>query len=181
MVTIMTDGRRIFRFATLTDIGAMVALVESAYRGEPSRIGWTTEADILGGQRTDTEDIRVLLLEPSVRFLLAVQDDVLVGSVLLRNEEAGAYIGMFAVRPMEQGHGLGRLLLALAESALREQFGVKGVRMTVLRQRKELIAWYERRGYTCTGETEPFPYGDIRFGLPKRSDLEFLVMVKAFR
>src|SRR4051794_13241714 len=47
------NGAVMFREAGPADLGAIVALVESAYRGESSRAGWTTEADLLDGQRTD--------------------------------------------------------------------------------------------------------------------------------
>jgi hypothetical protein len=50
--------------------------------------------------------------------------------------------------------------------------------MTVIQVRDTLIAWYERRGYSLTGETKPFPYGDDRFGRPLRNDLHFVVLEK---
>ena len=152
--------------------------MESAYRGDTSRAGWTTEADLLGGQRTDAEEIGDVLGDPKARMLLCLRDERLIGCVLARLEEGRGYIGMFAVSPTEQGAGVGKRLLAEAEETLRRTFGARVAHMTVIRQREELIAWYERRGYRRTGETEPFPSDNPRFGVPRRPDLEFLVMEK---
>jgi ribosomal protein S18 acetylase RimI-like enzyme len=168
-----------FRYAVETDGAAIVALIESAYRGETSRAGWTTEADLLGGQRTDAEEIAELIRDPPSRVLLATQGDDILGCVLLRQEPAGAYLGMLAVRPGLQARGMGKQILAEAEARARREFGSQHARMTVIEQRKELIAWYERRGYADTGRREPFPYGNPRFGLPKRDDLRFVVLAKA--
>jgi ribosomal protein S18 acetylase RimI-like enzyme len=167
-----------FRYATPADCAAIVALVESAYRGGSSRAGWTTEADLLGGQRTDADEIAAILAEPHARLLLALDGGEILGCVLLRREREGAYLGMLAVRPQLQGGGLGKRLLGEAEARARSDLGATRIRMTVIEQRKELIAWYERRGYANTGRTEPFPYGNPRFGLPKRDDLRFVVLAK---
>lgn len=167
-----------FRYATPADCEAVVSLVESAYRGESSREGWTTEADLLGGQRTDAEEVISILGDPDARLLVATAGDELLGCVLLRRETDGGYLGMFAVKPRLQGHGLGRRLLAEAEARAQRDLGAEQARMTVIEQRHELIAWYERRGYVDTGQRERFPYGDPRFGTPKRADLRFIVMKK---
>lgn len=167
-----------FRYARATDAAAIVALVESAYRGDASRVGWTTEADLLGGQRTDLDDVAGILAEPDARLLLATEGDAIVGSVLLRREEDGLYLGMLAVRPQLQAKGLGKRLLAEAEARGRQEFGARRARMTVIEQRSDLIAWYQRRGYVDTGHTEPFPYDNPRFGAPKRDDLRFVVLAK---
>lgn len=168
-----------FQRAELTHVPAVVTLVESAYRGEASRAGWTTEADLLDGQRTDTEGVTTLLTEGRSRIELAYLGAELVGSVLVQAEPAPyAHIGMFAVRPTLQGRGVGALLLAHAEHVARTALERSVAKMTVIEQRTELIAWYARRGYAPTGATEPFPYGDARFGLPKRDDLRFVVLAK---
>jgi ribosomal protein S18 acetylase RimI-like enzyme len=167
-----------FRYAQATDCAAIVALVESAYRGEASRAGWTTEADLLGGQRTDAADIASILAEPDARLLLATQGDAILGSVLLRRDPEGLYLGMLAVRPRLQAKGVGKRLLAEAEARGRQEFGARRSRMTVIEQRSELIAWYKRRGYVDTGHTEPFPYDNPRFGAPKRDDLRFIALAK---
>jgi ribosomal protein S18 acetylase RimI-like enzyme len=167
-----------YRRATRADVPAIVRLVESAYRGDVSRVGWTTEADLLEGQRTDAEEVADLVDGPTTRIVVAESTDGLVGSVLLRDEGARVYIGMFAVRPGGQGRGVGSALLAEVERVSREELGRREARMTVLVQRTELIAWYERRGYQRTGQHEPFPYDDPRMGIPRRDDLEFEVLRK---
>jgi ribosomal protein S18 acetylase RimI-like enzyme len=167
-----------FRRATLADVPAVVTLVESAYRGDASRMGWTTEADLLEGQRTDADDVARLVDGPSTRIVLAEGEYGLVGSVLLRDEGSSVYIGMFAVRPGGQGRGVGSALLAEVERVSREELHRNEARMTVLVQRTELIAWYERRGYQRTGEHEPFPYDDPRMGVPRRDDLRFEILRK---
>ena len=165
------------RLAALSDVARIVALVEAAYRGEPSRAGWTTEADFLGGQRTDDDEVSALVRGPGSWMILAERGQALVGSVLLRDLGDAAYVGMFSVLPTLQGAGLGRVLLEACEArarALRRPC----LRLTVITIRQELIAWYERRGFRDTGHREPFPYGNPRFGLPTREDLEFEVMEK---
>lgn len=155
------------------DVEAVRALVESAYRGEASRAGWTTEADLLDGQRTDLDEVREVLPD----LLLAVDGDSLLGCCVLSPRGHVGYFGMFAVRPTLQGGGIGSALLTAAEERARA-LGLPGVEMTVLSTRAELIAYYARRGYVDTGETRPFPYGDERHGLPRTDDLVFAVLVK---
>ncbi|MCZ8130153.1 MAG: GNAT family N-acetyltransferase [Steroidobacteraceae bacterium] len=173
-----------FAPATANDAEAVAALVNSAYRGDSSRAGWTTEADLLGGQRTDADAIRDLVAKPGQVLLLAREAGELVGSVHLERKAGGdgpgCYLGMLTVRPTRQAGGLGRALLAAAEAHARDALGARYVEMTVIDVRTELIAWYERRGYRRTGEQRPFPYGDARFGLPKRPDLRFVVLEKRF-
>ena len=159
------------------DIPDLHRLIESAYRGESSRAGWTTEADLLGGQRTDPDDLADILADPKQALLTAWQGDELIGCVLIADRGAGTgYFGMLSIRPTLQGGGLGRRLVAAAQAAMADRFGARRVRISVLPQRETLIAWYERLGYRSTGETLPFPYGNPRFGLPKRDDLSFVVM-----
>jgi GNAT superfamily N-acetyltransferase len=171
-----------FRFASISadDIDAIVALVESAYRGPSSRVGWTTEADLLSGQRTDGAAVREIISGAHGGVLLAEEDGRLVGCCQLewRGNEV-AYFGMFSVVPSQQGRGLGRAIVSRAEQVARYEWGATWMRMTVIRQRDDLIAWYERLGFRSTGETEPFPYGDERFGIPTRPDLEFVVLAKS--
>jgi len=174
----MTD--LLIRDATEADIPALHALVESAYRGEASRAGWTTEADLLDGQRTDPDDLASVLADPAQGMLTAWRGEALVGCILIADRgEGGGYFGMLSVSPMLQGGGVGRRLVEAAHAALGERFGARRVRISVFPQRRTLIAWYERLGYAKTGETLPFPYGDPRFGLPKRDDLQFVVMERA--
>ena len=171
-----------FRSATPADAEAIVALVESAYRGDASRIGWTTEADLLDGRRTDVASVLALMHEPDSMILLAQRADgpaLLACCHLAREGADNAYFGMFAVRPDAQGKGVGRRVLAEAERIARATWRCSHMAMTVIDVRAELIAWYERRGYHRTREYKPFPYGDARFGLPRRPDLRFELLLKA--
>ncbi|NUR61361.1 MAG: GNAT family N-acetyltransferase [Catenulispora sp.] len=167
-----------FRTATSADVPVLVALVESAYRGDSSRTGWTTEADLLDGSRTNEADVAAAVTGADGRMIVAERDGELLACCQLQHRGEYAYFGMFAVRPGSQGGGTGKLVLAEAERVAREEFGVPAVHMVVLRQRADLIAWYLRRGYSRTGQTRPFPYGDERFGKPRTDDLEFEVLVK---
>jgi GNAT superfamily N-acetyltransferase len=169
-----------FRAAEAADIAAIVSLVESAYRGESGLRGWTTESHLLDGRRTDAADVGGLIGRPDSRVLLAERDGRLKASCHVERQGEAAYFGMFAVDPGEQGGGLGKRVLAEAERIAREEWHCLAMRMTVIVQREELIAWYGRRGYRRTGEYQPFPYGDERFGIPRRDDLRFEVLRKDF-
>ncbi|MFH9726106.1 GNAT family N-acetyltransferase [Streptomyces sp. NPDC017254] len=171
-------GRISYREAVLDDVPALVPLVESAYRGDASRGGWTTEADILQGQRTDPEGVAAVIATSGSRLLVVERDGELVACCQLEHRGEAAYFGMFAVRPELQGAGLGKQIIAEAERRVRTLWDVREMHMTVISVREELIAWYERRGYRRTGRTTPFPYGDERFGVPQRDDLEFELLVK---
>jgi ribosomal protein S18 acetylase RimI-like enzyme len=180
MVPVPPEPPPSFRPAGPADIGPVVALVESAYRGESSRIGWTTEADLLDGQRTDAEAVAEVLADPQSRLLLAVgPDGATIGCCHVQRQDATtAYFGSFAVRPDLQGAGTGGALLREGERRVVAEWGSRRMEMTVIAQRPELVAWYERRGYARTGRTRPFPYGDERFGRPRRDDLAFVVLRK---
>ncbi|GHA35191.1 N-acetyltransferase [Streptomyces tauricus] len=167
-----------FRDAVDTDVDALVALVESAYRGDSSRAGWTTEADILQGQRTDPEGVLAVIKSPDSRLLTVERDGTVVACCQLEHRGTHAYFGMFAVSPALQGAGLGKVIIAEAERLARETWGAEEMHMTVISVREDLIAWYERRGYRRTGKMTPFPYGDERFGVPQRDDLQFELLTK---
>lgn len=167
-----------FRAATRADVPALVDLVNSCYRGEGSKRGWTTEADLLDGQRMDVEGMSELLARSNTLVLVGQTRDGIITCCELQRGVNGAYFGMFSVRPDLQGAGLGRVVLAQAEQMAVREWGSRLMRMKVLKQRPELIAWYERRGYTNTGKTEPFPYGNEEFGLPKRDDLAFVELTR---
>jgi ribosomal protein S18 acetylase RimI-like enzyme len=177
----MSAGELSFRAADAGDIERVVALVESAYRGDASRVGWTTEADLLDGRRTGRDDIEAILARERSRLLLAEQDGEMIACAHVMVEDDAGYFGMFSVDPQRQGGGLGKQVLAEAERIVREEWGCAAMRMTVIDVRDELIAFYERRGYHRTGIKKPFPYGDARFGLPKREDLRFEVLEKPLR
>ncbi len=167
-----------FRHASAADIPAIVALVTSAYRGESSRQGWTTEADLLEGQRIDPAVLATDIARPRSIVLLAERAGSLLACAHVAEEDGAGYFGMFAVRPGLQGGGVGKAVLAEAERIVRQQWGLERMCMTVIDVRDSLIAFYERRGYARTGIHKPFPYGDERFGIPLRGDLRFEVLEK---
>ena len=172
-----------FRTATPADVDAIVALVESAYRGDASRVGWTTEADLLDGRRTGADDVLACIGRPRSAILLAERETTartteLLACAHVADDDGAGYFGMFSVRPDLQGSGIGKRLLEQAERHVRERWSLQAMRMTVIDVRDELIAFYERRGYRRTGILKPFPYGDERFGLPKRDDLRFEILEK---
>ncbi len=158
---------------------SLQTLIHSAYRGDSGRAGWTHEADLLEGDRIDDAMIRGELADPATTVFVTEDSDGPLGCCVVTDRGDGtAYFGTFAVRPTAQGGGVGDALLRHAE-AHAAAAGAARMEMTVVAQRVDLIAWYERRGYTRTGETRPFPYGDERFGRPQRDDLEFVVLAKA--
>jgi ribosomal protein S18 acetylase RimI-like enzyme len=162
--------------ATQEDISAINILVNSAYRGDTSRQGWTTEADLLGGIRTDERLLSETFDNASVFVLKYVIDDKILGIVSLTLNEDNVYLGMLTVDPTLQNQGIGKLLLIAAEDFAIRHHKSK-ISMTVISVRSELIAWYERYGYKATGEKQPFPMDNPDFGKPKRH-LEFIVMEK---
>jgi GNAT superfamily N-acetyltransferase len=168
------------RPATLDDVQALHRLVERAYRGDSARKGWTHEADLLGGQRTDVAALSDIIADPGQRILIAISEDRLTGCVQISQKNADtAYLGLLSVDPDVQAGGLGKALITAAERTAKTEFAASAMEMTVIRQRGELIAYYERRGYALTGETRPFPLDDERFGLPVTRDLAFVVLAKA--
>ncbi len=168
--------------ATPDELPAIAALVNGAYRGEGARQGWTTESDYIDGQRTDAATLRADLEASPAARLLTLRDapgGPLLGCVWREPAERSVwYLGMLTVRPDLQDRQLGRGLLEAAEQVAAEH-GARRIRMTVVSIRAELIAWYARRGYAQTGERRPFPYDEPMFGVPKRPDLEFVVLEKA--
>lgn len=167
--------------ATIHDAEEISKLVNSAYRGDSSRAGWTTEADYLDGQRTNAEIIRSELANPTKKVILCLREEgarEILSCVLVEKiapEEC--YLGMLTVKPTLQAKGIGRILLEASEDFAR-QWGAKRMSLTVVHVRDTLMAWYERRGYERTLETRPFPYGDELFGLPKVDGLFFHVFKK---
>jgi GNAT superfamily N-acetyltransferase len=167
------------RVAAAEQREAIVDVVHSAYRGESSRRGWTTEADLLDGQRTDVQQIDALIADPQARLLLALAGDALLGTVLVRWVPPIATLGMLAVTPDLQRAGLGSRLLAAAEGVAKDVFGAERIEMSVIDVRRDIIAYYLRRGYRETGRSAPFPYTDPRFGVPRVSELAFTILEKA--
>ena len=167
-----------FRPATLADIPALVSLVTSAYRGDASRVGWTTEADFLDGNRIDADVLRLDLERPRSRVVLAERGLALLACAHVAEEDGHGYFGMFSVVPGLQGGGIGKALLAECERIAGDEWRLPTMQMTVIDIRDELIAFYERRGYHRTGIHKPFPHGDPRFGVARRADLRFEVLEK---
>ncbi len=165
--------------ATEADYSAITDLANIAFRGSGPDAGWNSEANYISGPRLTESLLRADLASKPGAHLLTYRDDPsrpLLGTVLLEPRENGVwYLGLLTVRPDLQNRQFGRTLLAAAENFAKER-GARRIRMTVVNVRATLIAWYERRGYALTGETQPFPYDDQRFGEPLRSDLSFVVL-----
>lgn len=172
-------------------LNEMADMVNSAYRGESSRAGWTTETDLLDGGRTDVEALSVELDTPG-RCLFGVRSSespILLGCVSLHQYQAPpstqtpgvadcfTYLGMLTVRPNSQGTGIGKFVLQQVEHFARSQGSIR-VSLGVVHLRESLIAWYERHGFVRTGKTEPFPPANPRFGIPKVEGLYFVLMEK---
>ncbi|KLU85754.1 acetyltransferase [Magnaporthiopsis poae ATCC 64411] len=184
------------RKATTADLPLLQPLVQSAYRGEPSRKGWTTEADLIGGQRIDPAGLLDKINDPLGAVLIAFPAGEAAGpiaccEVVLAQKPGGGssetpspdpaatcYFGLFAVDPEQQRGGFGKTVLARAEEYARDTLGARRMEMTVIWTREELISWYLRRGYVKTGEKRPWPYGQPENGTPLRDDLYFDVLVK---
>ena len=162
--------------AILEDIPALTLLINSAYRGETSKKGWTTEAHLLEGKRTDDEEMTEILLNPKNTILKYTENDQIIGSVLLVEKEHQLYLGMLTVSPELQNSGIGKKMLAEAENQAKA-LGLSSIVMTVISVREELIAWYKRHGYVDTGEREAFPESEIHVTI---SDvpLEFIYLEK---
>lgn len=176
-----------FRKATPADVPALLALVKSAYRGEDSRQGWTTEADLVADERIDGAGLLAKITAPGSAVLLATTtataaaEDLLACCEVLRHSAPSdlSYFGLFAVSPTLQNGGIGRKVLAEAERYAREEMGAARMEMTVVWLREELISWYVRRGYVVVeGEKRPFPYESLVNGKALRDDLYFLVLRK---
>jgi GNAT superfamily N-acetyltransferase len=167
------------RLADASDLETLSAFINSAYRGDSSRAGWTTEADFLDGQRTDPETLGAQLAAPgSVMLMLHDERGALAACVFLQNRGDRAYLGMLTVDPLRQTGGIGKKLMETAEDWVRRNWGRPRLELRVFRQRPELIAWYERRGYRRTGRQEPFAYDDPKSGQARRPDLVFEVLEK---
>lgn len=162
--------------ATLQDIPALNALINSAYRGESSKKGWTTEANLLEGKRTTEEELTETIEDKSNTILKFTENDQIIGSVLLVEKKDKLYLGMLTVSPELQNSGIGKKLLQQAE-VYAKSLGLPTIVMTVISVREELLAWYNRNGYVDTGKREPFPESDVHVTISK-DPLEFIVLEK---
>jgi N-acetylglutamate synthase-like GNAT family acetyltransferase len=146
------------RRASEGDIPALHALIESAYRGETARRGWTHEADLVSTPRTSRDALLTLMRDPDEALLAAYDGAQLVGCFQLTSRAGGiAYVGLITVAPHLQARGLGKALLAEAEAAAQALFGAQTLELSVVTKRPELVAYYARRGFSATGELIPFP------------------------
>jgi GNAT superfamily N-acetyltransferase len=171
-----------FRCATLVDVDRIVTLVVSAYgsRSEASRRVWANEAGLLDGRRTDHASVRALIEASQSLIVLAERAGEIIACAHIKQRGELCNFGMFSVCPELQGAGVGSAVLSECERFARDSWGSRTITMTVIRQRDDLIAWYERRGYRRTGEPRPFPYGDESLR-PRHPDLEFIVLEMPLR
>ena len=162
---------------TAADIAEVQALVNAAYRGDASRAGWTTEANLIAGtQRIDVASLQAMIESNNETVLLLRNNEgALEGCVYLQQQPQGMYLGMLSVWPQQQAQGTGKRLMQAAEDFTRSQ-QVQRIFMSVITGRTELIAWYNRRGYNDTGERKPFPDNPV-FGTPMQP-LEFMMLEK---
>lgn len=163
--------------AQASDADAIAELINAAYRGASSRQGWTTEADLLDGRRTSTEAVNHLLNQDDTLILIAKADGVLLGTILLLHAEPAVEFSQFAVDPRHQNRGIGKRLLTYAEETAISLWAVTQAFMLVIPGRRELIAFYQRRGYRLTGENRPFPLDPLLW-TPKVNDLSLTLMLK---
>jgi ribosomal protein S18 acetylase RimI-like enzyme len=162
--------------AIIEDIPQLLRLINSAYRGEEAKKGWTHEADLIEGSlRTDEDSLVQLIQKTNAVILKCSQNKKIIGCVFLEKNDDQLYLGMLSVSPEIQAHGIGKKLLKAAEDYGKAN-SCHVIEMTVISIRHELIAWYERHGYHKTNTTKPF-HTDHRFGVP-RQQIEFIVMEK---
>ncbi len=146
------------RAATREDLPRIHPVIERAYRGESARQGWTHEADLIEGVRTDLDTLAAIVDDPAQKLLIAEQDGDALGCVQVSDRGKGlAYLGLLCVEPTIQAGGIGKKLMEAAERVARDVFEARRIEMTVIDSRARLIAWYKRHGYSSSGETRPFP------------------------
>ncbi|MFV5700058.1 GNAT family N-acetyltransferase [Flavobacterium sp. ZT3R17] len=162
--------------ATVADVFALSRLINSGYRGESSKKGWTTEANLLEGLRTTEQELTETIENTKNTILKFTENNQIIGCVLLVEKEDQLYLGMLTVSPELQNSGIGKKLLQQAEIHALE-LGLPKIIMTVISVREELIAWYKRNGYADTGAKEPFPASDVHIPIANQH-LEFIVMEK---
>lgn len=170
-----------FYKAELIDAEAISQLVNSSYRGETSRKGWTTEADILDGLRTTTTEVGKIIKSENAFILIGVLKDEVVATICCERQELGlkdtVHFGMIAVKPKLQNKGYGKTLIQAAESTCLREWQVAGFHMAVISIRHELIEFYERLGYIRTGEFTEFPVNSDLWR-PKVDGLNLLYLAK---
>jgi len=175
----------VYRIATETDAESITTLINSSYFGEESNQGWTNENEIITGKRTNVTNVLNMITDHNTIFLIffGETDQVLKGCISLTNksELKSAYLGMFAVRPDLQARGYGKFILSIAENYAIRNWNVDYIKLRVVIQRPELIAFYVRRGYIDTGFKEPFPIQEVKTATLLRFDLQLVTMSKCVR
>jgi GNAT superfamily N-acetyltransferase len=166
-----------YRLAQIDDVQPVVNLINSAYRGEASKVGWTTEADFLDGVRTTLDEVTHLIQSKDTFFLLSFEENELIGCILAEIKEEKVRFGMFVIKPILQNRGLGKQLLEQAEQQVKQKWGISDFEMVVISCRKELLEYYERRGYFYSGKTLPFPLNPDLWTL-KVEHLDFKIIEK---
>ena len=142
----------------MAELPALHRVIERAYRGDSARLGWTHEADLLSDTRTDMATLEAIVAEPGQALLTLYEGDAPLGCVNVADRGGGvAYLGLLCIEPTRQGEQLGRRLMTAAENHARGAFGCSAIEMTVIDRRRELIAYYQRRGWRATGEKRDFP------------------------
>jgi GNAT superfamily N-acetyltransferase len=167
-----------FPLALPEQAGEITSLVNSVYRGEGAKKGWTTEADILGGIRITEEKIREAVNAENNVIMLTVFDNKIIACVHLEKEDNFCWLGLLSVDVNYQTYGLGKILIEKSEKFAKEKFGCDEMKMKVISVRKELVDYYKRRGYSLTGGREDFLTAEDTFGEPKTDNLYFEVMSK---
>lgn len=162
--------------ATLEDVTALNNLINSAYRGESSKKGWTTEANILEGKRTTKDELIEIIQDQKNTILKYLENNKIIGCVLLIKKEDELYLGMLTVSPELQNSGIGKKIMQQAE-VFASDLGLSKIVMTVISVRVELISWYKRNGFVDTGVREAFPLSEV-FNQTGSEPLEFMVLEK---
>jgi GNAT superfamily N-acetyltransferase len=166
-----------FHKAKVEQAEDITALVNSVYRGENSKKGWTTEAYFLDGIRITSGKVGQIIREENSVILLAMLEDKMLGCVHLEKEKDFGWLGMLSVDVNYQAHGIGKVIIDKSERYVKEVFGCNVMQMKVIGKRKELIEYYLRRGYKFTGEREDFLSTAGTFGDPKEP-LHFVILSK---
>lgn len=166
------------RTAKLKDAEKITALVNSAYRGENSRKGWTTEADFLSGIRITEEKVEEIIRGKNELIILAIIGGEITGCVHLENAGSYSYLGMLSVDVNNQDKGIGKILINECERITKNEWKLGEIRMKVISRRRELIEYYNRRGYTAAGELEEFGAHGDTFG-DTSEKLYFVTLIKS--
>ena len=166
--------------AEISDASAIADLINSAYRGESSRAGWTTEADLIEGMRTTTQEVAAIIQRENAFILIGVLKDQIIATIGCEKHENTAKLGMIAVKPTMQNKGYGKEMIQAAEAMTLRQWRVAGFYMSVITLRESLIAFYERLGYERTGNLEDFPTESPLWQV-KVNNLKFEYLVKVLK